>query len=159
MKVLIFIIASTLSSHAAVIKNDVTGLKREVFSLKQACEKTGFIHLLLVEAKNATTVECMGRDLKALDFCQKIEGRAPFLRGFVSASTSQVFCEYGESVSLSLSCDQEHYGFCQNAKKGCDELRNSFAQKLELLHSSLTGIPKNLNCHYSVSVDPLNPTL
>src|SRR5690606_10644335 len=121
MKVLIFIIVSTLSAHAAVIKNDITGLKREVFTLKQACSQAGFKHLLLVEAKDAISVDCIGRELKARDFCAKIEGRAPFLRGFVSKATGQVFCEFGDAVSLTLSCDQEHYHYCQNAKNGCIE--------------------------------------
>lgn len=145
-----------LNLHAAVIKNDVTGLKRKAFGLKEACEKAGFEHLLLVEAASPVAVDCMGRELNVQSFCEKIEGPSNLIRGFVSRSKSQVYCEYGEAVSLTLKCDQEHYKYCQNAKKGCEDLRSVFAKKLELMHSSFTGTPTNLNCHYSVS-DPLVP--
>lgn len=150
MKYLLLVLFS-LSTNAAVVKNDVTGLKRESFALKEACTKAGFEHLLLVEAKNATTIDCMGRDLNALDFCKKVKGSGSLLRGFVSQSKSQVYCEYGETVSLSIVCDQKHYQYCQNAERGCEQLRPVFADELKLMHSSLTGAPTNLNCHYSVS--------
>lgn len=148
----------SFSLFAAVTKNEVTGLQRQSFGLKEACIKAGFEHLLLVEAKNPTTVDCMGRDLNAMDFCRKIEATKPLLRGIVSKSKSQIYCEYGETVSLSLICDQQHYQYCQNAKIGCEQLRPIFADKLELMHSSLTGTPTNLNCHYSVS-ENIAPTI
>ena len=138
--------------HAAIIKNDVTGLKRQSYSLKEACTKAGFKHLLLVDAQDVVTVDCMGQKLNAKDFCLKEQNPGKsFIRGFVSASQSQVYCEYAEAVSLSLKCDQQHYKYCQNANQGCEQLRGNFAHDLELMHASLTGAPTNLNCHYSVS--------
>lgn len=157
MKFILFLFFIQLS-YAAVLKNDVGVLKRKSFSLKQACEKSGLKDNLLVDAINSTTLDCMGRELSVRKFCQNIESDGwQLLRGFVSESKSQVYCEYGETVSLTLSCDKEHYQYCQNAKKGCDELREVFAMTLNLMHSSLTGRPKNLNCHYSIT-DPLLPT-
>lgn len=145
-------------ANAAVIKNEVGVQKRKSFSLKEACEKSGLKDNLLVDVINSSTLDCMGRELSIRTFCQKIDGAGwQLLRGFASKSKSQVYCEYGETVSLSLSCDEEHYKFCQNAKKGCDELREVFAMTLNLMHSSLTGTPKNLNCYYSIT-DPLLPS-
>lgn len=159
MKVLLIIFVSIFSVHAAVIKNDVSGLKRKAFSLKEACTKAGFDHLLMVEADSSLIVDCMGRKLNAHEFCKNNEGGDNFIRGFVSASKSQVYCEYAEAVSLTISCDQNHHKYCQNAKVGCGELKDVFANKLELMHSSLTGTPVNLNCHFAISDPLLNTTL
>lgn len=154
----IFLIFFIQFANGAVLKNDVGVQKRKSFSIKEACEKSGLKDNLLVDVINSTTLDCMGRELSIRSFCQKVDGGGwQLLRGFASKSKSQVYCEYGETVSLSLSCDEEHYNYCQNPKKGCDELREVFAMTLNLMHSSLTGRPKNLNCYYSIT-DPLLPT-
>ncbi len=150
---LIFLL--TQVGHTAVLKNEVGVQKRKSFSLKEACEKSGLRDNLLVEVVNSSTIDCMGREVSIRSFCQKVDSDGwQLLRGFASKSKSQIYCEYGETVSLSLSCDEDHYQYCQNAQKGCDELREVFAMTLNLMHSSLTGRPKNLNCYYSIS-DPL----
>tara|TARA_R110000868_G_scaffold164359_20_gene396964 strand:+ start:3902 stop:4378 length:477 start_codon:yes stop_codon:yes gene_type:complete len=153
---LLLILLFTQSLFAAVLKNEVGGLKRKAFSLKEACEKFGLKDNLLVEAVGSTKLDCMGREVEVAAFCEKIESNDALLRGFVSKSKSQVYCEYGTSVSLSLSCDKDHYHYCQKAETGCKQLRSIFAKKLDLMHSSLTGTPKVLNCHYSIP-DPLLP--
>lgn len=153
---IILLILLTQSVSAAVLKNEVGGLKRKAFTLKETCEGLGLKDNLLVEAIGTTQVDCMGRNIEVATFCDKIESRDALLRGFVSKSKSQVYCEYGTSVSLSLSCDKDHYVYCQSAKTGCEQLKSVFAKSLELMHSSLTGTPKVLNCHFSIS-DPLMP--
>ncbi len=153
----IFLFLFIQIANAAVLKNEVGVQKRKSFGLKAACEQFGFKDNLLVDVINPTTIDCMGRELSIRSFCQKVDGGGwQLLRGFASKSKSQIYCEYGETVSLSLSCDEDHFQYCQNAHKGCDELREVFAMTLNLMHSSLTGTPKNLNCYYSIS-DPLLP--
>lgn len=152
---LLLLILFIQNAYSAVIKNEVGGLKRKAFTLKEACIKAGFKDNLLVEASNSVTIDCMGRELNINDFCTKLNVDPNLLRGFVSKSKSQVYCEYGTSVSLTLSCDKDHFSYCQNAKKGCEKLGQNFAIRLSLMHSSLTGVPKNINCHFSTP----DPTL
>lgn len=71
-------------------------------------------------------------------------------RGYVDQSKKKVVCEMSESVMISVSCDSRDLKYCFDPKKGCEELRKIYGNRLEIAHYSL--LEKNLNCYFSKSI-------
>lgn len=138
----------------ASITFEAEGLRRDFFTLKEACEEMGHQHNLLIKAQPPSQVDCMGRLIQATDFCLKKErsGRPPLLRGVIDRVEDQVVCETGLAVQLGLDCQGSRgRRYCDEPETGCQELGQVFARKLVLAHSAVTGLGEDtrLNCFYS----------
>ena len=144
----IFLLFFITTLNAAVIKHEVTSAKYEEFSLKEVCAKLGAKNLELIEAKSLTEIDCMGKVYPALDFClNKFPLEKTLTRAIVDEKSKMVKCEMSESVMLSVSCDKQDLTYCFDPKKGCDDLRKIYANRLEVAHFSM--LDKNINCYFA----------
>ena len=145
----LFLFAFT--THAAVLKHEVLTPKFQEFSLRDACAALGVKNLELTEAKSMTEIECMGKVYQAIDFClNKFPMDKTLTRAIVDGKKKMVTCEMSESVMVSISCDKRDLKYCFDPKKGCEELRKIYANRLETAHYSM--LEKNINCYFAKSI-------
>lgn len=149
-------------SVAAIIENKPLGLRRDQYSLKEACTFMGHKEVLVVEALGQTKIDCMGEIIETLDFCQKKQKEGPqlegtnseraFTRGVIDKEEKVVYCEKAIQVQLTLKCDSR-YGplYCKDALAGCQKLKDTFAHDLNLGHKAIVTDQKikNLECYFS----------
>ncbi len=140
----------TFSAQAEVLKFDIVGYQRKLFSYKEVCQKMVSKHMLLVSVKNPAVLDCMGKEVKVSDFCQDKVEKKNFLRGYANTKLEEVTCEYGVKAFLSLGCDKAHKSFCEDPEKGCTSLKKVYAHSLELDHHAFLekDIDNVLNCYY-----------
>ncbi len=135
-------------THSAVLKHDVLTPVLDSFSFKEVCQKLGAKNLELIEGKSLSEIDCMGKIYPVIDFClnQFLMDKS-VTRGIVDNKTQTVKCERSKSVMISLSCDREDLKYCFDPKKGCEELRKIYANRLEVVHYSI--LEKNINCYFA----------
>lgn len=103
---ILFFLVASLSASANVLDFKVSKQFRVQGTFKEVCETMGYSDNLLIEAKGLVALDCMGRVVKINDFClRKKEKKRVFLRGYLNPKDSSVICQYGNSASLSLSCE------------------------------------------------------
>ncbi len=158
MKTIIFLPLFLLSSivQAAVIKHNAIKPTFKEFSFLEVCEKLGSKNNELMEAKSIHEIDCMGKIFAAVDFCKTIEKNDSTLtRAIVDNKTKTVNCEHSSSVMLSISCDARDAKYCLDPKKGCEELKDMYAVKLEMAHYSFIEIKdeKSINCYFAKALN------
>lgn len=158
MKIVIFFAFYFSIAQAAILKHEVLTPKFQEFSLRDACTALGAKNVELVEAKSLTEIECMGKVYQAMDFClNKFPMDKTLTRAIVDEKKKMVSCEMSESVMVSVSCDKRDLKYCFDPKKGCEELRKIYANRLETAHYSM--LEKNINCYFAKSIgESLNET-
>lgn len=143
---LIYFFSHTI--QAAVLKHDITSAHYKEFEYAEVCELMGAKNSILISPKSLTEMECLNKTYPLIDFClKKFPMEKRLTRGFVDQSKKKVVCEMSESVMLSISCDKRDLKYCLNPKKGCEELRKIYANRLEVAHYSM--LEKNINCYFS----------
>lgn len=150
MKTTFFFVLSTFSiiSSAAVIKHEVSKARFDEFPFREVCEKLGAKNFELIEAKSMSEIDCMGKVFPAIDFClNKYPLDKTLTRAIVDGKTKTVKCEHSESVMVAVSCDARDLKYCFDPKKGCDELRKIYGNRLEVVHYSM--LEKNINCYFA----------
>ncbi|MFT6068409.1 MAG: hypothetical protein ACJAT2_000176 [Bacteriovoracaceae bacterium] len=155
MKVFLLLIIS-FPGWSKVIDHSVTLKRIEIYTMKEACQLLGHTDLLLVDKKDRSTLDCMGKYEKVTSFCEKKFPKDPTLtRGYIDHTSNQVICERGKNVVLKVACDKRDLPYCKNPKKGCEKLGKIFATRLEVFRSTLVKFSKGraLNCFYSVKED------
>ncbi len=139
---------------AHVIQDDVSITTRENYSFKAVCAKMVTHESPLIEVVSGTEIDCMGKKVKATDFCDKQMATDPYyLRGFVDETKQEVICESGKKVLFKYLCvkltDRELCG--NDAKESCKLIKEKLAKRLDNVHASFTkndkGI-KQLNCYF-----------
>jgi hypothetical protein len=146
----IFIIFSNL--HAAFLKHEVATPQFKEFEYAEVCEVMGAKNSILISPHSLTEIECFNKNYSLLDFClKKFPVERTLTRGFIDRIKKKVVCEMSESVIISLSCDKRDSKFCLDPKKGCEDLKMIYANRLELAHSSL--VEKKLNCYFSKIIE------
>lgn len=134
--------------QAAVLKHEVSSPQYKEFEYTEVCEVMGAKNAVLISPKSLTEMECLNKTYSLIDFClKKFPMEKMLTRGFVDQAKKKVVCEMSESVMLSVSCDQRDLKYCFSPKKGCEELRKIYANRLEIAHFSM--LEKNLNCYFS----------
>lgn len=145
-------------AFAKIAEVRVLGEAEESFELKSVCEEMGLKENLMVDIVNAHEIDCMGRKLKVVDFCQKKfpklkdQTKTFLTRSYVGLATKRVYCQRADSVLLRLVCDQEHAPYCEQPKAGCERLGAVFATQLPLVESTKIGTV--LKCYYSADDNP-----
>lgn len=146
--------------QAAVIKHEALKPTFKEFSYREVCEKLGAKNFELIEAKSMNEIDCMGKVFSAIDFCKGADKNDTTLtRAIVDDATKTVKCEHSSSVMLSVSCDARDAKYCLDPQKGCTDLKEAYAVKLEMAHYSFIegSVEKNINCYYSKAFgDDLN---
>ncbi|MBC7539712.1 MAG: hypothetical protein H7281_12890 [Bacteriovorax sp.] len=134
--------------QAAVLKHEITTPHFKEFEYAEVCKVMGAKDTVLISPKTLTEMECLNKSYTLIDFCLKqFPMEKALTRGFVDLAKKKVICEMSESVMLSVSCDQRDLKYCFNPKKGCEELKKIYANRLEVAHYSM--LEKNLNCYFS----------
>jgi hypothetical protein len=154
---MIFLLFIPLFTFAHVIQDDVTITSRERFSFKTVCSKMVTHESPLIEYVSGTEIDCMGKKVKASDFCDKTMAHDPYyLRAHVDEVSKEVVCQSGKKVLFKYLCvkltDKELCG--KEANQSCKVIREKLAKRLENVHASFTknekGI-KQLNCYFETS--------
>ena len=113
----------------------------------------GHKEVLMADAVNSFTVDCMGKRVKASDFCKKQFPKDKLLtRGYLNLEKDELLCQFGHRVLLTVSCDERDLKYCAySAKKGCTELKEIFALALTMIHYSILREKDvhHLHCYFS----------
>lgn len=134
--------------NAAVLKHEISTPQFKEFDYTEVCEEMGAKNSVLITPKSLTQMECLNNTYQLIDFCLKKFPMVKNLsRGFIDKTKKKVVCEMSDSIMISVSCDQRDLKFCFNPKKGCEELRKIYANRLEVAHFSM--LEKNLNCYFA----------
>jgi len=135
-------------SKSAVIKHDVQSPKLDIFTFKEVCQKLGAKNFEMIEENSPTEIDCMGKSYPVIDFClHQFLMDKTITRGIIDSKSKTVKCERSTSVMVSLSCDKKDLTYCFDPKKGCNEIRKIYANRLELVHYSM--LEKNINCYFA----------
>jgi hypothetical protein len=133
---------------AAVLKHEVSSPRYKEFEYAEVCETMGAKNAILITPKSLNEMECLNKSYPLIDFClKKFPMDKTLTRGYVDQEKKKVICELSDSVMLSVSCDARDLKYCFAPKKGCEELRRIYANRLETAHYSM--LEKNLNCYFS----------
>lgn len=159
IKILFILLSLATSSSAALLKHETNKSVSHDFSFREVCEKLGAKNFELIEAKSISEIDCMGKVFPAMKFClSKFPQEQTLTRAIVDEKSKLVKCEMSESVMVSISCDQRDLKYCLDPKKGCEELRQLYAQQLEVVHFSM--LDKKINCYFAKkageSLDEIN---
>ena len=151
MKILIFFAFYFSVAEAAILKHDILTPALHEFSFRDVCTALGAKNLELIAAKSLTEIECMGKVYQAMNFClNKFPLNKTLTRAIVDKKNKMVSCEMSESVMVSVSCDKRDLKYCFDPKKGCEELRKIYANRLDIAHYSM--LEKNINCYFAKSI-------
>lgn len=152
MKYIFLILIFSLSSPlcAEVLKFDITGYKRDLYTYKAVCQEMGHKNLLLVEPKNVMHMDCMGEVVNIRSFCQRVSPKETFLRGYINEKMKEVVCMHGKSAFLSIGCDKRDKVYCESPKEGCLRLNRIYAYSHQLEYHSFIekDVDNVLNCHF-----------
>ncbi len=124
------------------------------FDIKAACLKMGHPHTLIASPLGISRLDCMGTKVLVTDFCRKeFPDHPKLLRGIITydqRKVASVTCHFAESAILTVSCSR-FSTFCQEAKRGCEQLAPYYAAHHQLLHSGLStrGEEQVLQCFFS----------
>lgn len=148
--IVLILILFSMPLSSAVLKHEVSKAQYESFPFKEVCQKLGAKNLELIEAKSLSEIDCMGKVYPAIDFClNQFPLDKTITRALADSKTKTVKCEKSVSVMISLSCDKRDLKYCFNPQKGCEDLRKIYANRLDLVHSSM--LEKNINCYFAKS--------
>jgi hypothetical protein len=143
------------SLHAAVIKHDVSSPTYKEFDYKEVCETFKVKDAVLVSPSSLTEMECFNKKFQLMEFClSKFPMEKTLTRGYVDKDKKKVICEMSESVMISVSCDERDLKYCFDPKRGCEELKKIYGNRLDIAHFSM--LEKNLNCYFA---KPIGETL
>jgi hypothetical protein len=143
-----------ITSTQARVEVSPEGLRRDFHAPKTACEQMGHHHSLIVTLRPPAAIDCMGSEILASDFCEKVHrtDRPALLRGLIDPVSEQVVCESGVALTLMLNCvGQTARRFCDDPKAGCEELKSIYGRGLDLNHFSVTGLGEasRLQCYFT----------
>ena len=143
-----------------IIRDDhyVTGEKS--FDWKQVCFKLTKRSSPLIEYKNIRELDCMGKAVKVVRFCDEIEAANPyFTRAIISKSKKQVICQSAKRVVIKYECEGKADRYCKDVDMGCFLFKEMLARRLKLAHQSLTDNQlkdkKFLNCYFDSQVNAI----
>jgi hypothetical protein len=144
----VVIISLSLPLYSAVLKHETTKLKLHDYTYLDFCESMKAKNSTLITATNSGELECLNQKISIVDFCiQKNPLAKFFTRGYAVDKEKKVYCEEGQSVMVSVSCDTRDLHYCFDPKKGCEQLQKIYANRLEVVHYSM--LEKNLNCYFA----------
>jgi hypothetical protein len=151
---IVFLFYFSFPLQAEVLKFDIVGYQRDLYSYSEVCKKMVSEHMILVSVKDPATLDCMGTAVKIKSFCEKHGRKQDFLRGYANTKLQEVTCEYGKKAFLSLGCDKAHKHFCQIPQKGCEELKKVYADSLEIENHAFIekDVDNVLNCYFAAKV-------
>jgi hypothetical protein len=147
-----------LTAQGEILKFDTSKISRDYFDFKMVCTEMGHQHVLLASATETGDVDCMGRNVSPMEFCQKKMGSDPqFLRGLIHDKLKEVVCEKAEQATLKVACDKRDKAYCSNAKAGCEKLQPMFAKNLKLsrylVESNERLVDDILSCYFLTEFD------
>jgi hypothetical protein len=134
--------------YSAVLKHETSKSKLHDYSYIDFCDTMKAKNSTLITAPSLGEVECLNQKFKIIDFClQKMPLDKHLTRGYAVEKEKKVYCEVAQSVMVSVSCDARDMYLCFDPKKGCLQLKNIYAYRLEVVHYSM--LEKNLNCYFA----------
>lgn len=147
MKFISLLCSIIFSYQANAIINNIDHVESRLldFTYLDLCTTMKAKNTMLISPIGFSEIECFNQKFKVSEFClKKLPEDASFTRGFINTTEKKIYCETAKAVSLSIFCE---YKKCRNHKSACEKLKNAYAMKLELSHSSL--VEDKLNCYYS----------
>jgi hypothetical protein len=150
--ILLFSLFISIELHASVLKHEVLTPVLQEFSYLDVCEAMGAKNPILISPKGPNHLECLNKKYSLIDFClNKFPMDKILTRGFFDLVKKKVICESSSSVMISVSCESDDLKYCLVPKKGCEELKKIYANRLEIAHY---GMPtKSLNCYFSKHIE------
>lgn len=140
MATLLAILFSSLS-NARILTFEVNEKERETFTAKEVCLFSLKKEAPLVEiGKDKTQVDCMSEMVSINAFCREKRKLDPFFaRGFYDEVNSKIVCQSARKIILKYECESKLERFCEEATKGCLEMKERFAYELNIVHSGLSS--------------------
>ena len=140
----------------------MTHRKVSHFSFKQVCQELFGEPPLLAERMNSSEIDCMGKTASIQKFCLKKPMRPlPFARAIMATDGEVVFCEYGSTVKIKISCGNHIINdFCEkkdSEKTACGKLKKIYAKDLNLIHyaSPFSEGKLSLSCYFAMDNEGL----
>lgn len=139
----LFISIFSFSLLAQVISYEVTDRIHGVHTFEEVCQYFGHRHNLLINRASFNSLDCMGEKVTIDEFCLAQASDHPdrlYLRGFIpkvgeQSAEKEVFCVFGQAVSLVFSCEGEGLrNLCADLEAGCLSLRPLYAHQAHLIH-------------------------
>lgn len=137
-------------TSAGVITDDISVIKKTKFSLSQVCSDTFKKEYPLINKLNSTHISCMGKKIKAVDYCDKVIDKSKFL------ARAKIFEKYIECIEASkivfkYECKSNSDTLCDDKSIGCFMIQSDLAIRLKITHSSIitSENKKYLNCYFS----------
>ncbi len=137
-----------LFSFAEVIKDDVATTDKIPFSFRSVCDKMVTHEAPLIEVVSGTELDCMGKKVSVMDFCDKEMIQDPYyLRAYIDRDKKEVVCHSGKKVIFKYRCtkNSDKHLCTQKAKVSCLEIKMKLARRLDLVHSSVTKSEQGIN--------------
>jgi hypothetical protein len=148
------ILLSPILAFAHIVQDDVSIQGKFRHSFKNVCIKMGHPDSPLVEVASGSTLDCMGRKIDIVEFCDKELAQDPyFIRAYIDQDKQEVICVTGTKVLFKYQCVKlTDKALCsKEAKFSCAYIQKKLARRLDMVHSSFTsnekGI-KQLNCYF-----------
>lgn len=135
-------------TYGKILNYDIAVIKDNYFSLNEVCQTMIKINAPLVEAVSLTKIECMGKLVDAIEFCDKKFSNSPELARAL-AKDKKLNCQMANRVSVSYLCKKGDE-YCKDKEIGCQKLKSRLARNLRISQSSLVAVEngKKLSCYY-----------
>lgn len=151
-----FISLGSIGVQAKLIKDEHSLTGQNLYTWEEVCQNLTKRDSPLIERVNAGMLDCMGKKVKPISFCEKKEITNPYLTRAIVLKNRKVACKSGRRVVLKWECEGKSDRYCQDQEVGCFLFKELLASRLKLAHHSLTG--GQLNCYFDTQANaiPLN---
>lgn len=139
------------NAQAKILKDEVISIGEEEYSFSSVCKKMLKMNAPLIEIKNISNLDCMGKIVPVYKFCDEQLADDPYyIRGYIDKIKRKVVCKKGKKVILKLTCDSPGVN-CKDTELACFNLQQKYAARLKLDHHSKFKNKKVdvLNCYFS----------
>lgn len=140
-------------SLAGVVMDQISDIKKISYSFSEVCKKSVKHESPLIEFVSPKEIDCMGKKIQVMSFCDKEQGGDPYLlRGIADEDTKQVSCISGKRLVFKYLCAKKSDSvFCDTASVGCLEVKDQLAKRLRIIRATITKNSKGqkeLNCYF-----------
>jgi hypothetical protein len=140
-------------SFAGVVMDQISDIKKIQYPFSEVCKKSVTHETPLIEFISPKEIDCMGKKIQVLRFCDKEHAADPyFLRAVADEETKQVSCISGKRLIFKYLCAKKSDSvFCDVASLGCIEIKNQLAKRLYIVRATITKNSKGqkeLNCYF-----------
>lgn len=144
------------ASYGALSRFDVYGGEKLYHDYSQVCSEYLKRPSPIIEVIDHKTLDCMGERADISQYCyENNKNEEGYLRGYVDVKAAKVICQRAKRLIVQYRCGKNDLSvFCEDAKRGCQKVREIFAKNIPMVHQSLIERKpsriKELNCYFEV---------